>query len=66
MRDQVDWFKTTKSLRMLFGPVRQKDIRRPGPEFIKHFSSSSQLSMKFSLLINRNFQLLLKFHIHKH
>ena len=24
----------------------------PGPEVIKHFSSSSQLSMKFQLLIN--------------
>ena len=27
-------------------------VRQPGPEAIKHFSSSAQLSMKFQLLIN--------------
>ena len=35
-------------LHLLYGPHRQK----PGPEVIKHFSFSTQLSTKFILLIN--------------
>ena len=34
------------------GGIRDLIVLEPGPEVIKHFSCSTQLSMKFFLLIN--------------
>ena len=33
-------------------PERYRKVRKSGPEVIKHFSCSTQLSMQFFLLIN--------------
>ena len=40
------WTKSTK-----VSPEKKKELERPGPEAIKPFSCSTQLNMKFQLLI---------------